>query len=551
MDDDLGSGRLEEQQFAALAGRIFREGRSGELSLVSGHRRRCVWFLGGNPVAVVSDSPQDHVAQFLLEHGRIDTYGARRLALLPETRSGVGSVEFLAKEALNWGVKFRFVNLCYDLFRWQEGEYAFREGIPPKNLFLLKVPAHSLIFKGIEHLDTAVVVAAVPDASVFLPGPVSAAEARYLGPDERRLLDECRPGRTVAAVLGDAGEDEERFRRRIYAFVCLGLMVLAREPDIATAVGQEAGDHQAGGAKFELAESEESAAASPDDSTTAVGEPVEMPQSTPPPTYFSAAPAPEPPPFTFASRETVSEAVPANESRFAGAVTSLPASVPQVGTEPPIAVPPSAPGSPSERYITVAGRRSTPRLVGIAAGALAALAIIGAVSWWMGSDQATPPDPPAPSRQPVPAQTSPQPAPAPAPPPPPAGQVPALKSGSPAPSPDGDRYRRGLEAFRAGDLSGSAAIWEALLAEDRRDGFTIQLQTACQPQSIRKVQRALDPTEIFLVGKKVNGRDCYRVCVGRFGSRESAAASLAGLPGEFRSSGAMVRAIRDVLAKDR
>jgi septal ring-binding cell division protein DamX len=116
---------------------------------------------------------------------------------------------------------------------------------------------------------------------------------------------------------------------------------------------------------------------------------------------------------------------------------------------------------------------------------------------------------------------------------------------------DGDRYRRGLETFRSGDLRGAAAIWEALLAEDRRDGFTVQLQTACQPESIRKIQRALEPREILLVGKKVNGRECYRVCLGSFGSRESAAAALAGLPGEFKSSGAMVRAIGDVLTKDR
>ena len=87
MSDFLDAGRLEDHPFPALAGAIFREGRSGELSLESDGRRRAVWFLGGNPVAVISEDPQDHLAQILLEHGRIVPDDARRLAALPETRA--------------------------------------------------------------------------------------------------------------------------------------------------------------------------------------------------------------------------------------------------------------------------------------------------------------------------------------------------------------------------------------------------------------------------------------------------------------------------------
>ena len=84
MSDDSSAGRLEDQPFAALVGRLFREGRTGELTLESGHRRRRVFFLGGNPVAVASEDPQDHTAQVLLEHGKISAEQAAKLAELPE-----------------------------------------------------------------------------------------------------------------------------------------------------------------------------------------------------------------------------------------------------------------------------------------------------------------------------------------------------------------------------------------------------------------------------------------------------------------------------------
>ena len=114
-----------------------------------------------------------------------------------------------------------------------------------------------------------------------------------------------------------------------------------------------------------------------------------------------------------------------------------------------------------------------------------------------------------------------------------------------------DRYRNGLEIFRAGDLAGAAAIWEALLAEEHRGAFTLQLLTACQHDTIREAQRSLGAQDLYLVTKKVNGRVCYRICAGTFASREAAGRALAGLPGEYRTAGASVRPVADVLERDR
>jgi septal ring-binding cell division protein DamX len=118
----------------------------------------------------------------------------------------------------------------------------------------------------------------------------------------------------------------------------------------------------------------------------------------------------------------------------------------------------------------------------------------------------------------------------------------------PAPA-SSDRYRNGLDVMRAGDLDGAAAIWEDLLALEHRDAFTLLLLTACQRETIQDAYKALPSRKLYLVPKQVNGRNCFRVCADTFGSRDAAAQGLAALPTEFRSAGASVRPVADVLKR--
>ena len=87
--------------------------------------------------------------------------------------------------------------------------------------------------------------------------------------------------------------------------------------------------------------------------------------------------------------------------------------------------------------------------------------------------------------------------------------------------------------------------------KEHRGAFTLQLLTACQHDTIKDAQRSLGAQDLYLVTKKVNGRVCYRICVGTFESREAAGRALAGLPGEYRTAGASVRPVADVLERDR
>jgi outer membrane biosynthesis protein TonB len=566
MTEYLASGRLEDHPFADLAGLIFRESRTGSLALESGGRRRTVWFLGGNPVAVVSAAPEDHLAQLMLEHGRIGAPEAERLAALPETREGLGAVDFVPKDVLNWGVKYRFVNLCYDLFRWEEGDYAFSEGNPPKELFLLKVPAHSLILKGVGYLGHGALVDAVPDGGVFAPGPVAAADARYLGPDERRVLEACSPGRTVDEVLAAEAGDPDQVRRVIHALACLGLLAVSRTP--APEAAPEFGLLEPG---FEPPEVDEPA---PQGGGSDGG--FFLPPEEPP-----AAPDFSLPPLDLAAKADGGMHFGAAGEHELGAA---PFAHTETGTDPFAMGGEEEPAAKPSRAKSAGRSFHFPRLAGVVIGALAAAGIIGGAGWWwMSAEQAPPPvkppvrkaapvPVPAPTAAPAPAAAPAAPTPAapqpptaqtPAPPPPaaapapspaaaPAPPAPVARPAAPAPAaPAGDRYRNGLEVLRAGDFDAAADIFESVLGTEHRGEFTLLLLTACQHDTIRDAQRALGAQAVYLVSKKVNGRACFRVCVGTYPTREAAGRALGELPGAYRSEGAAVRPVADVLSRDR
>jgi hypothetical protein len=127
----------------------------------------------------------------------------------------------------------------------------------------------------------------------------------------------------------------------------------------------------------------------------------------------------------------------------------------------------------------------------------------------------------------------------------------ASRSTAPASAGGTDRYRNALEVFRAGDTDGAAAIWESLLGEQHRGEFTVLLLTACQRETLVKTQAEFSAQRIYLVGKKVNGRGCFRVCLGTYESRDAAGRALAEAPRQYREEGAAIRGVADVLNRDR
>jgi septal ring-binding cell division protein DamX len=108
-----------------------------------------------------------------------------------------------------------------------------------------------------------------------------------------------------------------------------------------------------------------------------------------------------------------------------------------------------------------------------------------------------------------------------------------------------DRYREGLDVYRAGDLRKAAELWAALSSGGRLGEYTVQIEVACSPETITKDFPPLERLgEPFLLPRAVKGRACYALCLGRFPSKDEAEALLKGLPASYVKDGATVKSIR-------
>jgi hypothetical protein len=97
-------------------------------------------------------------------------------------------------------------------------------------------------------------------------------------------------------------------------------------------------------------------------------------------------------------------------------------------------------------------------------------------------------------------------------------------------------------ALRAGQFASAAAGFAAGL---RNAGdFSVQVLVACSTETVSKAVRSVDAPELFIVPVELQGRACYRMCWGMYGSDREAQAGARGVPAYFREGGAKPRVVR-------
>jgi hypothetical protein len=95
--------------------------------------------------------------------------------------------------------------------------------------------------------------------------------------------------------------------------------------------------------------------------------------------------------------------------------------------------------------------------------------------------------------------------------------------------------------LRQGSLAESARGFVAALAPDARGRFSLQLLTACAPDTVEKAVKAVAGDELFILPVNFKGRECYRLCWGVYPSRAEAEAAAGQVPAYFHQGGAPPR----------
>ncbi len=92
-----------------------------------------------------------------------------------------------------------------------------------------------------------------------------------------------------------------------------------------------------------------------------------------------------------------------------------------------------------------------------------------------------------------------------------------------------------------GSLPEAAREFAASLRSGARTRFSVQILTACAPETVQKAVSAAGSEELLILPVALNGRACYRLCWGVYDDRRGAEAALAAIPSYFRQGGAKPR----------
>jgi len=136
-DEASREGRLDETPFPELLVRLCRSGETGVLNVCRGNRIRTFHVAGGRCVFATSDDPDDGLISYLFRRGGISLQDREEAIKRLLTNHRVGTIlrelGVIDDDDLRDMVRQQVGEIVFDTFRWDGGDYVFREGELPSN----------------------------------------------------------------------------------------------------------------------------------------------------------------------------------------------------------------------------------------------------------------------------------------------------------------------------------------------------------------------------------------------------------------------------------
>lgn len=579
---------LKVGELLTILNDLWRGHDTGTLVLQRESTTKFLYFQDGQVIFAASNAPEDKFTQILIDQGRLTVEQVNLATQKRESRTlgrTLVDMGFISSEGLLEALIAQVRKIALSVAEWASGTSSFKPNVLPPGVAKLPITTERLVLDTLAGMHDRTWVGQTLGGleSVFKisSSDKAAALEMPLSAEERKILDAMDGRRSVREICEATGVDAF-----VGARFFLGLFYLHFAHRKEVLVPQH---HTEGKVDLSflddvvppppppesVAPPSESVAPPPDPEPPPPPVPAEVPGLT-----FSAPPAQEMEPETLQKFE-----IPPEEPQDVLREEVPPPDVPDSpsgtgwGGAPP---PPPEGGAdelllrpvadrPSALPVTKTKRRSLS--VGIFALFVVAIAVLVAVWWFVIRSPGEPsPEPgpeirkpateppatratgapalpsngvnqpevapaahgsapsPVPS-EPLPVQNAPVPAPAkPLPGPNAAVQPPA----SPAPAPSKPpQPAKAEDLMRAGKFPEAAAAFEAKL-RTAKAGYTIDVEIACQPDTLAKGYAAAQGNPAFMViPYRFRGRSCYRVIWGTFASRAEAEAALMKLPAHF------------------
>jgi len=244
------SGNLKTVAFPDILQLLATGKKSGMLECHTNTRQKEVAFKDGNIVYASSvNSAEDLLGNMLLKRGRLAKADLERaISLHKQTGRQLGTtlidMGLFDKNEISDCLKLQIEEIVYNLFSWQEGDFAFHEGKGPKNApFLIELSTMGVIMEGTRRIDEWMEIQKVlPPDDVFLRiarSPKTNREELTISLDEFRLLSLINGERTLTDLINLSPMGEFVTCRALYRLIIGNLVEVAGKRQAVQEVEQE------------------------------------------------------------------------------------------------------------------------------------------------------------------------------------------------------------------------------------------------------------------------------------------------------------------------
>jgi len=244
------TGNLKTVSFPDILQLLATGKKTGLLQVVTGARQKEVAFREGNVIyASAINSTEDLLGNLLLKRGKISKVDLdRAISLHKQTGRQLGAtlvdLNLFEKEEIVECLKLQIEEIVYNLFSWQEGDFKFAEGAPPKKmLFAIELNTMNIIMEGTRRIDEWVEIQKVlPPDDIMLKlslTPKTKKDEITLCLDEFRLISLINGERTLPDLVALSPMGEFPTCRAVYKLIVGGLVLGAGKKAVKEEVVQE------------------------------------------------------------------------------------------------------------------------------------------------------------------------------------------------------------------------------------------------------------------------------------------------------------------------
>lgn len=151
------SGTLHTMDLSEVLQWLANGSKSGMLTLERDRLSKKIGFVSGRIVSVESNDPSEHIGQYLLAYGKIDAETLKR-AFTTQEKVGLRlgeilvQVNLIRKEDLDDMLRIQVVEIIYNLFLWEDGNFRFDDLNVPRAESLALDPS-GIIMEGVYRFD--------------------------------------------------------------------------------------------------------------------------------------------------------------------------------------------------------------------------------------------------------------------------------------------------------------------------------------------------------------------------------------------------------------